>query len=627
MDIQSSCSFSSLIMPMAIALCLASFFAVGLAIISCLRRLEKLSRSPLATILVVGATSACGYLFFLIYFLSSTAGIIATLLLLVFVFTSFCLPRSRKNALEIIRLPDFWVPFILSILAGVFISSITYIGVEKRVVDVWQVDPVTSKIDFGGKQKNAVCPIYDANFVHRRTIGGSPDYLIQLLWVNGLSNDNPPWNVVLDENVARSTVADRPPLLAGVVLLFNSIVPNNLKYIYFMAMTAAASLAWMPAVWGLVRTAGLSLKRSTAFTSTVIFIYYYFMSTIYSWPKMLSGSLFVGSFILLFCRNNFLSKHPDTKQIIIGASLAGLSLLTHNSSALLLFVMALCLLMPSRWLGFKRTALGVMVCCAMILPYASLKNMHENSTSNLAKYTFTNNLIKIIPSEEYESLSTLAAMRKYYSMLSWKEILNYKLTNIREIFSPPCFLLCSESTARQSLYAEFWGILGCLKYFNVGWVIIICICVFGICKSSLSLSWSFAKPVVTDCLLVSSAGLLIFASLAFNNVNNIVSSGFVILLTVASGIPVFLLNTAMLCVFSSIIVANFVFFAVATFREEELMLSYPMLITSMVAVSGIIVLNIIIIRSRQSLSCEWPSNTLAAKPISWYKPNHPGVLR
>ncbi len=547
--------------PAAFIVCLVAFFSVGLVMTSMLWHIGWRVRPSLLALLVVGCSSALGYGFFWLYLASPIVGKLATFALVAALPFYFLIHSSRMKIKELIRLPDLWIPFVLVFSAGLFLTAITYAVVEH----------------------GAVCHKNDTRFVERQFAAGGADYLIQDFWANSMTQGSPPWHAVLDPQNARTVVSDRPPLLAGIVLIFKSLVPEAYAFVYYMAMTSVASLAWIPAIWGLARTAGLTLARTSALIVTLTFVFYFWFSTIYSWPKALSGSLFVGAFLLLFLDRKNETESMSLKSIILGAGFAGLSFATHNSTALLLQVMALLMLMPNRWLGLKHTTIAACVFLAITMPYMVLKSVNEVSSSSLAKWTFSGPLVRSLPQAEYDAMSILDVMRRTYSTLSWREIIRVKAHSVASIASPPCLLGCDKMSFKLSRGHEFWSILGSLKLFNLGWLILVPLLLGGI-RLGLPPPWVRVRVVARDCILVALPGLIGFALLTFDGVSNIVSSGFMLLLFAAMGLPLFSLPWKIIALFSLLVVANFLWFTVNVYNEEDfVILDFTLLALALLA--------------------------------------------
>lgn len=574
---------SFLLMPAALAACLVAFIAVGIVIASALWNSGWKVRPPLMSLLVFGCGSALGYGFFWVYLANAVWGKLATLMLVVTVSAYFIEAPSRRRVTELIRIPDLWIPLGLCLSVGLFLTTITYVGAESY----------------------PACLEVDLYFVNRRLQDtGSPDYLIQKVWVDGLANGTPLWNQVLDPAVARTTVADRPPLLAGIVLIFNSLIPQTYRFAYFMAMTSSVSLTWIPAIWALARTSGLSLARTSALVVTLAFVFYFWFSTIFSWPKALSGGLFIGAFLLLFHYHETKDKRIPLKSVVLGAGFAGLSFVSHFSAGLLLVVTGMLLMSPKRWLGPNRVVVGALIFLAIALPYVTLKSGHETSSSHLAKYTFTGDFIHTLPQAEFDSMSTLDAVRKFYSTLTLQEIVENKYMNIAGIFDSPCLLRCADVSVKRSREMELWPILGSLKLFNFGWFILVPLIAMGSTRLGLPPHWNQIRSVARDCLLIASSGLLGFSIVAYGSVSNIVSSGFMLLLAAAVGVALFSVPWPVIGLFSLLVAANFLWFTSQIFGEDKLILLYPMLVFALLTVFGMLALTIASARIDRTLAAE-----------------------
>jgi len=516
------------------------------------------------TLLVVGCASALGYVFVWIYLASPVFGKLATLALVVIVFAQFIEARSREKVLVLIRLPDIWIPFALMLTVGLFLTAITYAGTEGMTV----------------------CPTEDYNFVNKRlAVSGSPDYLIQTYWVGGLSGGSPPWNWILDPAVSRSTVADRAPLLAGIVLIFNSMVSGKYSFVYFMAMTSAASLAWIPAIWGLARLAGLTLVRAAALVITHAFVYYFWFSTIYAWPKMLSGALLVGAIYLLFIDREKETEPVSLKSIILGSAFAGLSFVTHASVGMILLGMIPLLLILKNWLGAGRIIVAACVFLALVTPYMALKSFHEGPSS-LTKYALTGNLIHTMPAAAYNAMTPLDAVRKVYSTLTWDEIIQNRLASFKYAFHTPCLMQCDGMSFKSSRSFELGPFTGSLKFFNLGWLVLVPLLLIGNTRLGLPQPWNQVRAVAGDCLYVAMSGLLVFLMISFSNVNNTATSGFMLLLVAATGTVLFSLPSKVIGLFSLLVVSNFLWFTSQVFREDNLVPVYPLLAIAMLALLG-----------------------------------------
>ena len=305
---------------------------------------------------------------------------------------------------------------------------------------------------------------------------------------------------------------------------------------------------------------------------------------------MLSGVLFIGGFILLFLDRGSDAQPVSLRPIILGASFAGLSYVTHFSTSLLLLGMVPLMLMPKKWLGVKHTIVAACVFLAIITPYMTFKSAHEGP-SQLSKYGLARNLIKITPVDEYDAMTTFEALRRVYSTLTWQEIIQSRSRNVAEIFTPPCLLQCDGKDFKLSLEIESGAkgsFVASLKLFNLGWLILAPLLLIGSSRLGLPTYWNQIQVAARDCLLVALSGLFVYSLFTFGPVNNVATSGFMLLLVTASGIVLFSLPYQAIGLFSLLVISNFLWFAYQIFREDNLTLVYPLLVLAILVVIGLL---------------------------------------
>ena len=89
--------------------------------------------------------------------------------------------------------------------------------------------------------------------------------------------------------------------------------------------------SWVAAVFALLRCIGLTSRRVALVVLALIPSYFFFIQSIFVWPKLLAGSLAVGSFCLLLCRDRTTAlpvSHAGS-----AAALAVLAFLCHGGVA------------------------------------------------------------------------------------------------------------------------------------------------------------------------------------------------------------------------------------------------------------------------------------------------------
>lgn len=481
-----------------------------------------------------GVAAACGYFIFWVYYLNDVAGKLVSFGALILLLTVYLDPYLRKVIVAILLAREVKIPLLLTFGLGIFYTAVSYIGY------------------FDAKE----CAGENVTFILQRTVPGSPDYLIQRLWADRLYANMTPWNIVLDPDMARTTMADRPPVLGGIALLFFAMVPRSLEHLYFMAITTIASTSWIAALALVCREARLGLDRTTLFVLAVSQTFYFYFSSVFTWPKALSGALLVGAFALLVLRPAMLSRRVSGAQLALGSAFAGLAFLTHNSTLLLLVPVAALLLKPQLFPGVRSCAIGSGIFLLIALPYTALKSVKEPTASNLTKYTLTIPESAPVEPEENRNLSIPEALKKAYAPLSWSEIADNKWRNITPIFNPGCFGVCAGSTMKESnLHSEVLPVMGSMKFFNLGWLLFLPLAflapmLYGNSRQQANAGLEGVRKISSLCLAVAACGLLIYALISFQQrVNNISSSGFMMLLFLAAGLRLFALRWSLVALF------------------------------------------------------------------------------
>jgi hypothetical protein len=550
-----NCSEFSLLLPFFVYIP-ASIFFYGLGSIAYLNlnKVIKTAESTFITpILIVGLTSLLGLITFWLYYLSPIVGIIFSYLLIIWFLAEIISPINSHNLLIFLKQVDIGAPLLLIIFVGLLYQALIYLGSPANSHFCWSSTHIFDRLVFAG----------------------SPDYLIQFSWVELLYSGQSPWNVLLDPLVARTTLADRPPLLAGTALILDPIFhgPGNIRLIYFLTATSAASLSWITAIWGLCRLANLSILRTMALCIALSFVYYFLFSSVFTWPKSLSGALTIGAILFLLDQN---IKSSCVPKIIFWAILGSLSIMAHFSSALVLGFSTVLIFRKNNFPKIKNCLLSVLIFVVILSPYMLVKMNHETTNSQLAKYTFTGEYIYKISPEKFKQLSTLELVYEFYLTQTSKQIQSHIVNNIKSLFRRlPCLVRCENESVLQNRSYEIWQIFGSLKFFNLGWLFLPFL-VFNLKFIYPSQEKESLKKIVFPCLIVSIFSILSYALVAYaGGITNILSSGLTFLLFGGLGILLFSLPWILIALFSFIVISNFFWLFILNYYEQNLVFSWP----------------------------------------------------
>jgi hypothetical protein len=182
------------------------------------------------------------------------------------------------------------------------------------------------------------------------------------------------------------TFADRPPLQTGVSFLF---WPLNWVFdegIYYQSIGTVLQLSWVIALGELAATLGFSTAKQRFIVGVTGFSGVIFFNSVYVWPKLFAGSLF------LFCLLPLLSclrqrRRLTDEETCFAAGSACLSLLAHSGIAF--SMLALVAIIPFRLpriISRRAAALAAgifIVLCAPWLAYQ--RSVDSSNVSQLAK--------------------------------------------------------------------------------------------------------------------------------------------------------------------------------------------------------------------------------------------------
>lgn len=424
--------------------------------------------------------------------------------------------EQRDRVKLFIKDADIFIPLVLTFLIGLYYIAISYGDVYPNVI--------------GDK--------YDKNNVEIVNTDGAPDYLIQFKWMKYMIRGNSPWHKVLDPEIGKTTVADRPPLMAGITSLyyspslllkplFSKSCRSNLDLYYFMAVTTLLSLMWIAAAWGLLRTIGFSHQKTILSIFCLAHVYFLFFSSVFTWPKSFAGSFVIGVFTLLIAKPIYEDTKIDEKSVVTASVFAGLAAFAHFSVVIPCFAIACLLLLPRLFPGMRNVLIGSGIFLLIAMPYLLLTSIQEGS-NKLTRYTMTTPDLKTLP-DEYQDLSTIQAVKQAYSQVSKQEVLDNKIYNVKTIFSGP-LIQTDFSIKPEGLITNpiIQSILGSVNILNLCWFLFIPgLSLLGICFCRRT------EHITIYGLIVAFSSLFILAMINFKqpvmNINNIAPTFLIIL--------------------------------------------------------------------------------------------------
>jgi hypothetical protein len=220
--------------------------------------------------------------------------------------------------------------------------------------------------------------------------------------------------------------SDRPPLQAGWQLL---TWPAT-KLLSLDARTASGTsavwfqLLWVAAAYGLLRTLGVSARRTAGWLAVCALAGFFLQNTVFTWPKLSAGAFVCGAFALwVLVRSN----DPRTRRnaILAGAALAVLGWLSHGGVAFSLLPLGPWIVWrmfrgeARWWLG----AAGVFLLFA--LPWFAYQKLYDPPGDWLLKWHLAGE------GTRDNTRSVWQAIREAYQPIPWRQVWATKSINLR----------------------------------------------------------------------------------------------------------------------------------------------------------------------------------------------------
>ncbi|HET9082209.1 MAG TPA: hypothetical protein VFO01_17060 [Trebonia sp.] len=250
--------------------------------------------------------------------------------------------------------------------------------------------------------------------------------------------------------------SDRPPLQAGFDLLQWPLWGHDQELPYQLLGTCL-QLAWLPALWTLLRVRGLGAPRAGAAVLATAATGAVFFNSVYVWPKMLSAALALAAFAILASRD------PDDRRPGIGVlttALCALAMLAHGGAAF-----ALIALLPFAWrLRRRLTARSVAACAAaavmLYAPWMMFQRFVDPPGNRLEKWQ----LAGVIGIDSRGVLQTLV---QQYRRLSPGQLFAYKITDNLAALTGNHGLLSAQSVDEVWLHQGFMGYARLSQFFDL----------------------------------------------------------------------------------------------------------------------------------------------------------------
>ena len=244
----------------------------------------------------------------------------------------------------------------------------------------------------------------------------TPDNVLPKMFADALMHGH---EALLATRIADWHLGDRPPLETGMLLPLYQIAKSTNREVAFVVIgTAINAGAWVFGLWSFLRTVGVAERKIHFSMVLIALIGAVFVNTIYAWPKMLGGGLFLAALAILIAMGS--PARPLVRHYSSAALGFGLSMLAHGTSAF-----AAPAAIPSfarRW-SWAGVAIGAAVAAVVYAPWAAYQRFFDPPGYRLIKW----HLAGVLAIDPRPPLQTI--IDAYSSAGLWT-ILHNKIANI-----------------------------------------------------------------------------------------------------------------------------------------------------------------------------------------------------
>ncbi len=255
-------------------------------------------------------------------------------------------------------------------------------------------------------------------------------------------------------------MSDRPPLQEGFVLLFmpkNSPLPNYeaIHNIGYQALASLLQCTWVLAMYGLLITIRASRKTVVIVMLLAIFSGFFFLNSVFTWPKLLAACLCTIGIIVA------LKGRKDLPSLTLGGAGYTLGFLSHSAVAFTLIPLILTLAVYYRK-QLLRFAISLAVGgFPLYIPWYWYSKIYNPPGDRLLKWYFSGET-----SAQPTAQSFVHSLKVYYAQLGLDEFLRGRMDNIRIMLQMP--VNNAGDLLRQ---ADFRYIFWSMGVLNIGFLV------------------------------------------------------------------------------------------------------------------------------------------------------------
>ena len=258
--------------------------------------------------------------------------------------------------------------------------------------------------------------------------------------------------------------SDRPPLHVGLYLLVRPWLewlhlPVGLGY---QCLGTLAQLCWLPGAWLLCHALKLGRRRSAVAILVIGASGFLLFNSTFVWPKLLAGGLVLMAGVLLLDRSA-----PRSPALTgLAAAAAALGWLAHGAAAFSLVILALLLVLPRYFPGWKNCLIAAAVFGLLALPWTAYQKFYDPPANRLLKW----HLAGVVA---IDARGTLETIRDSYAALPRENLIANKHINLDMLFrgSHASALDFFTTSIRQRRVDEFFYVFRSLGVLNLAWAV------------------------------------------------------------------------------------------------------------------------------------------------------------
>jgi hypothetical protein len=371
--------------------------------------------------LVFGSASLVSYGVFYVWFFDSPVGHQVSVWILIAAALLFAWQCTDRAVRQLLAQRDVWLPGLLMLLVMIAYACLL----------AWP--QVTANYRF-----RIPLPPEDNN---------APRALADRMEWRLFQQGTPP--PIMDHGYRSS---DRPPLQTGITLALRPWQPSSGDWAY-ESLGLFCQLGWIPALYALARTIRLTRRQLAMVLIGCTCSGFFFLNSIYTWPKLLAAALFLSALALLLYLIQLAHARedrdpPETAGILrVSTALTMLALLAHGGPFFSLIALPILLLPLRPWprLRTRDAILAIAMAASLLAPWLAYQRFYDPPGDRLWKIHFAG-----LPQDDFQDTRPfLRALREEYARLTPGQYLAGRWSNVKEQF-----LVFGKAPTSEPIY---WG--------------------------------------------------------------------------------------------------------------------------------------------------------------------------